>query len=603
MSSIKSGFFPFFAVILVLTLVVPVIVLPMVLDNAFNTPKTSLMILGVIVMAGIYCFRFFLGKRVLRARTSTPQLVLFLVILNLFSCFYTGNPYYTIHAATMNITCLFLFYVASLCVNGRNAFLLMTAAAVSGFLVCVEVYLQFFGIFILFKWAHHGIMVMGTIGNSNYLGAYLIFPLYAVAALIFLVRGKLRLILIGTFIFIVGALLFSRARAGWFGFFLSLPIFLLLMKKIYKVSVFDHLRSKARASLTSAVVLLSLLVSLWHIAPSRFHGMMDYKNITRSDTLKLRMEKYSRASLWLFKQSPLFGTGLWSFRNMVFLAQAEINQVDTSFFKDYPEPKPESVHNEWLEIFNDGGLLGAAAVVFFLIAVMRHGWKIIKDNDLVTQTRIIAAAAFSSIVAIMLAALFFFPFRINSTLFMTVLMMGVLEGLYTSSYGLLSGEIRPRSSVNSVLLSLVFCVLIGFGWYRAIKPFKAEMEYFQYKQALGRGDGKEAVKRILRAIEYDPHNSAYCLYASQLYMNVFKDYGKASDFIEKAIVDYNGDLTMYSLYFIKGLLKLQAGSLFEAQTAFEKSLYFNPEFEEAQRKLEETKRIIKDTDRVMIKFK
>jgi len=50
------------------------------------------------------------------------------------------------------------------------------------------------------------------------------------------------------------------------------------------------------------------------------------------------------------------------------------------------------------------------------------------------------------------------------------------------------------------------------------------MEHFRYKKALARGQAKEAETSILKAIEYDPHNSAYCLYASQLYTNVLKEF-------------------------------------------------------------------------------
>ncbi len=129
------------------------------------------------------------------------------------------------------------------------------------------------------------------------------------------------------------------------------------------------------------------------------------------------------------------------------------------------------------------------------------------------------------------------------------------------------------------------------------------MEHFQYKKSLGQGKAKEAEKFILKAIKYDPHNSAYCLYASQLYMNVLKDFGKARDFIERAIIDYNGDITGWSIHFIKGLLKFQMGNLFDAKAAFEKSLYYNPTFEIARQKLNEVNKVIKDHDRVLIKFR
>ena len=607
-----SRYNPFALIILILTLAVPLLVLPMVLDNAFNTPKTTLMLMGVSLMLGIYCYRFLRGRGVLAANTSIPVIMLVLILLNLFSFFYTTNRYYSIHAAMMNLTCLFLIYFVSLYLDSKTAFFVLAVAAISGVLVSVETYLQFLNIFVLFKWAHPGIMVMGTIGNSNYLGAYLVFPLFALAGLVFLLKGKRRLIPLVCFIFVLGALLFTRARAGWFGFFLSLPVFLLLIMKIHKISVIGYIRSNFIQAATWFFVSLSLVVSLWYIAPQRLHTMMDYRNITNAMTLKLRMEKYSKASLWLFKQSPLFGTGLWSFRNQVFEAQAQINKkepffflglVDDNYFKNYPEPKPESVHNEYLEVFNDGGVVAAAVILLFLIMLIRHALRVIKDETLDVRDRIIAATALSAVIAIMLAAFFFFPFRINSTFFMTSLMMGLMEGIYLRSYGLISTRSIGRLKTGSMLIPLIILLLIGVVWFKGIKPFKAEMEHFKYKVALARGNAQDAEKYILNAIAWDPHNSTYNFWASQLYLNVFLDYGKASDYIDKAIWDYNGDLTMWSLYFIKGLLKFQAGSMLEAKAAFEKSLYYNPTFQEARLKLDEVNKVIKDHDRVMIKFR
>jgi O-antigen ligase len=597
-----SRFEPYFIIILILTFGVPLLVLPTMVDNAFNTPKTLLMLLGVSVMAGIYSFQTLRGKGVRKSSSPTPRILIFLILINIFSFFYTANYYFTLVAAMMNITCLLFFYFASLYLDSQKAFWLMITTAVGGLLVSVETYLQFTDHFVLFNWAHAGSMVMGTIGNSNYLGAYFVFPLFATTCLIFLLKGKTRLIPVLVLVFMMGAFLFTRARAGWFGFFLALPVFLLLIRRIHRISIRGSFKANPRQVATYGVVILSLLICLWHAAPQRFHVMMRFRNITRSDTLSQRM-KYYRASFWLFKQNPLFGTGLWSFRNLVYKAQAEINRVEKDFFKNYPEPKPRRVHNDYLETLNDGGLVASGCLLLFFIAVMRHGWHIIADDEVHIRDRTMSAAAFSSLIAIMLAALFFFPFRVNSTLFMTVVMMGIIEGIYLRNRRLISRTQEWKSEMRFALIPLVFLVLIGVVWFTGIKPFKAEMEHFKYKAALAQGKAEEAEQRILKAIEYDPRNSGYCLYASQLYLNVLKEYGKAQDFIESAIVNFNGDLTMWSMYYMKGLLKYKTGSLYEAQSAFEKSLYYNPTFGLASQKLEEVKKVIQDHDRVLIRLR
>jgi hypothetical protein len=329
---------------------------------------------------------------------------------------------------------------------------------------------------------------------------------------------------------------------------------------------------------------------------------MEIRNWTKTTSLKYRT-KYFRASWWLFKQSPLFGTGLWSYRNMVYEAQAEINKIDPEYFKDYGGPKPRRVHNDYLEILNDGGLVAAAFLLILFVVVMRHGRRVIRDETVQERERIIAAIAFSSLVGIMVAALFFFPFRINSTLFMTAMMMGIMEGVYLKTYGLVSKTEGQRFPFAYIVIFLIFLILIGIFSFRGYRPFKGELAFFQYRKAMAQRNAKQSEKYILKAISYDPDNSQYCLYAGQLYMDILRDYAKAGDFFERAIINFNGDLTKWSVYYGKGLLKYRMGSLFEARNAFEKSIYYYPLFEPANEKLKEVNKVLKEHKQIMIKLR
>jgi hypothetical protein len=330
---------------------------------------------------------------------------------------------------------------------------------------------------------------------------------------------------------------------------------------------------------------------------------MKIENWTETSSFKYRWIKYRRTSWWLFKQSPLFGTGLWSYRNMVYEAQAEINKIDPEFFKDYADPKPRRVHNEYLEILNDGGLVAAAFLLILFVVVMRHGWRVIRDETVRERERIIAATAFAALVGIMIAALNFFPFRINSTLFMTALIMGVMEGVYLNTYGLVSKTEGQRLPFAYLVVFLIFLVLIGIFSFRGYRPFKGELAFFQYRKAMAQRNAEQSEKYILKAISCDPDNSQYCLYAGQLYMDILRDYVRAGDFFERALINFNGDLTKWSVYYGKGLLKYRMGSLFEAKNAFEKSIYYYPLFKPASEKLKEVNKVLKEHKQITIKLR
>ena len=81
------------------------------------------------------------------------------------------------------------------------------------------------------------------------------------------------------------------------------------------------------------------------------------------------------------------------------------------------------------------------------------------------------------------------------------------------------------------------------------------------------------------------------------------DNAKASDYVEKVIINFNGDLTLWSVYYQKGIIKYRVGSILEARKSFKKSLYYYPLFKPAQEKLKEIEEIIKKHDRVVIKLR
>ena len=598
----KSSGNPYFILIAFLVFAFPLLVLPRIVDNVFNTPKTLLMQIGVCVLAAMYSFQFMRGKEVPVSRAATPKLMLLVVLLNVFSFFYTRNYYYTVISATLNVTALLFFYFVSLYVGGKKAFRLLAVVAASGALVALESWLEFYDTSLLYPWTKKGSMVVGTIGNSNYVGTYLLFPLVTVTGLVWLVKGKARCALIGLWVFVFAALLFSRARAAWVGVFFALPLLLYVVARIHRFSMSVYLRTKGKQALLCAVAIAVISGLLWGLAPQRFHTMMGLGNVVDPASFKMRTEKYFQVSWWLFKESPLFGTGLWSFRNLVYDAQAEIEKSGGGFFKDYAEPKPRRVHNEYLEVLNDGGLVAALVLAALFWVIMKHGWTVIMKETLPREERIIAGTAFSSLGGVLVAALFFFPFRINSTLFMTALMLGITEGRYLRHSDLIGKSALPDSP-RSFFIPVIFLLLAGWVYYTGYKPFKAELEHLHYKKALAQKNVKGAESHILKAIGYDPLNSAYCMYAAELYMGPRRDLARAREFLERVIADFNGDLTKWSVFYFKGLLAYQTGGLFEAKAAFEKALYYNPLFVEARQQLEEVNQVLRENDKVLIKLR
>lgn len=597
---IKSQIDPFIVTLLALSALVPVIIAPHLLDNIYNLPKTLLMMFGAFLMISIYCIRFLLNHPVQYPKTTTSVWLILIIILNFISFFYTQNYYYTKVAVLMNICALLIFYFASLYTDSKKTVWILSAIALGGMIVSIVAWLQYYNSPWLPPWLKPGTKTTGLIGNSNYLGAYLLFPLLALSGLIFLLKDKKRFIIAGLILFTFVALLFSKARAAWLALFIAFPVLIIFIKQIYHFSIKNYIKKNPKRIFISFVATLCLFSVLWLVMPKRFY--QDIKSRKNISTLVQRSQFFS-ASLELLKENPFFGTGLWSYRNGVYRAQAKILKANPDFFRGKRVNKPKRVHNEYLETLNDGGIVAAVILLFFVLIIMRHGLKVIRDQNADTHTRIVASIAFSMIIAIMVNAIFFFPFRINTTLFLTALTLGLLEGIYLSHYNLYSKTPSRNISCAPVLVCLIILMLISVFWFRGIRPFKAEMAFFNYKKATYFKNIKKAETHILKAISYDPGNTYYHINAAMMYMNNFRNYQKANELIEESLINFIGDNTLWGVYYTKGIVKFQMGSLFEARDAFQNSLYYNPLDKKTIQQLERLEEIFKKHDKICIKLK
>lgn len=128
----------------------------------------------------------------------------------------------------------------------------------------------------------------------------------------------------------------------------------------------------------------------------------------------MRMTKYIPPAIELWKEHPLFGTGPWSYRNQVYEAQARIAKRDKKYFKNYRDPKPRRVHNEYIEMLVDFGLIGWTIHAVFAWMTLREG---IRKGEI---------ELVCLLIAILVNAVFFFPFRLQITLFETSVIGGMI---------------------------------------------------------------------------------------------------------------------------------------------------------------------------------
>ena len=91
-----TGFNPYFILILLLTVFMPLLVMPGILDNVFNTPKTIILVTGVAIMAGIYGFSILNGKKVIKSgysiKAATTAFMMKAIGVSLKPRFWAASP-------------------------------------------------------------------------------------------------------------------------------------------------------------------------------------------------------------------------------------------------------------------------------------------------------------------------------------------------------------------------------------------------------------------------------------------------------------------------------------------------------------------------------
>jgi tetratricopeptide (TPR) repeat protein len=122
-------------------------------------------------------------------------------------------------------------------------------------------------------------------------------------------------------------------------------------------------------------------------------------------------------------------------------------------------------------------------------------------------------------------------------------------------------------------------------WFGALKPLRGELSYFQGKRAVITGDYKKAKAHLTEALTYDPHNTLTEQILAQLYLFGEKDYKRALNLLRDSISHFNGDTTGWSSHLLAGVCNFQLGRPDEAEADIRKTLYYNPNQEDAQKML------------------
>jgi O-antigen ligase len=205
-----------------------------------------------------------------------------------------------------------------------------------------------------------------------------------------------------------------------------------------------------------------------------------------------------RASITQWKLDPLFGTGSGTYRF-----------YGRKFRESEMQRDPVFVHNDYLHLLCEYGLLGEVLFLAFLVAHLRHGWKSFirlgpqrarADAGLQSDRLSLTIGALSAIGAYLFHSGVDFNMHIPANAMVVAFLFGLL-----SRTNIRSGE-EPASPQREQIFRIAFATLAGILLIQSLRLLPGEYFAEQSRAALEDERPADAIRAGERSLQYDRKN-------------------------------------------------------------------------------------------------
>ncbi len=410
---------------------------------------------------------------------------------------------------------------------------------------------QYLGIDLLNLKAVGSGSISGPFENRNVLASFLVFTMPVSVGFLFEKISKKLKIMIGLVgIITLIALIYTRTRGAWVGFMGAMAFFagakLMAeggMKKIFK-SLFSK---KSLLIIFLMVICLGLLIRYDYNKKSysftkKFLSIVDLKDpATRH-----------RFVMWhtgidIIKEHPLLGTGIGTFKKIHPKYQSKYLRI-----KKYGrfEGLSRFVHNDYLEITANTGILGLGTFLWLIVTLYWTGLKRLKQINQSKYSPNLLIIILSSLTAVLIHSFFHYSFYLPATSMLFWLWLGLLNTdgpkLEKAKENIRPSIIRQSATVLITILLLVWLT----------KPFIASLYFDRAIYYSMGGNYKNAIAMYNKSINFNPrdekvHNNLGNVYKNiGLYGEAMEEYAKALK-INPHLVEAHNNLG--NLYVNRGL--------------------------------------------------
>ncbi len=585
------------ATIIILIISTPLVFYPY-LVRIFNPPKE--LVFNILVIIGLMLWKLkMVNKEEVKITRNFLNLpILAFMVICALSLLWSNSPMVSLLELTLFLAGPLLYFIVVNNVHDEHQInrLLTTILFISSLLGIYGIF-QYQGIDFAFWKANIGRQqVFGLFGNVNYFAEYLIVPLPLAISLFLASRNRVHKILLLVGILAMGgSLILTFTR----GSYLAVGTSLLFMFLLYLASQGKGFIKEHKKIFILALALIILVTFLFAIPNplnksgtviSKIQGRISITQFTQGSSLKRRIAIWEFTGL-IIKDHPLLGSGLGTFKYNSLSYQAKFfDQGENRSL--YPYGIADKVHNEYLQLGAELGIIGVGIFLWLIITYFNYGIKLLKRiKDKYKQGIIIGLMG--GIVAVLIDAIFGFPLHLPATLVLFWLNIGLTVTVIKTEFNaeknlklkdyektvketeninlnkkLKKAEdkdndniyrFKPILYLSIILLAIILSITIA-------RPFIAQTYWYKGFKEIEKENWNEAIKIYEEALKWNPFLGPIYYDIGKILQNK-ELYGISREYLEKAMkyIDHPDlPLDLAIIYLKSGMLDEAAIKLKQA---------------------------------------
>ena len=561
------------------------------LVRIFNPPKELAFNILVIVGLMLWFLKMTAKEEVKITRNPLNLPVLVFMAICPLSLLWSNSPMVSLLELPLFLAGPILYFIVVNNIKNEHQInrLLTTLLIISSLLGIYGIF-QYNGIDFSFWKANVGRnQVFGLFGNVNYFAEYMIVPLPLAISLFFATRNRIHKILLLVGILTMGgSLILTFTRGSYLAIGISsLFMFFLYLASRGKSFIKEH--KKIFILILTLIILVTFLFTLPNplnksgTVISKIKSRISISQFTKGSSLKRRIAIWKFTGM-MIKDHPLLGSGIGIFKYNSLNYQAKLfNQGENR--RLYPYGIADKVHNEYLQLGAEIGLLGLGIFLWFIITYFNYGIKLLKRlKDEYKQGIVIGLMG--GVVAVLIDAVFGFPLHLSATLVLFWLFIGLVVSIKYSGQEIKIEEgeeakeaqlkaksdradrtesniyrFKPLLYLVIILLSLFLCVIVT-------RPFVAQVYEFYGVEHAKKADHDTAAKYFQETLNWNPYfgmmyyNLGQIIYQKGIYTPAIESFEKAEKYMDHP--DLHSRLAY--LYLKKGQLDKGIAKLKQAIT-------------------------------------